>query len=182
MKYTEKVMGIVKDSLALIEQVKTEREDLKFRHENGEFTDKWFAVKNRELDSKEEELRLEASRLLQEAGKAYCAMVEKTTEIDGAMLHDDAKLLQMDLKMTPHQFEVLVEKHRENPLMSQLLREYSNKHEGLYASFAPTAADKIGAFNDFVGKAMDTVRTPDTMTAALFQDGKCIPQICLEGE
>ena len=182
MKYTEKVMGIVKDSLALIEQVKTEREDLKFRHENGEFTDKWFYVKNRELDSKAEELRLEASRLLQEAGKAYCAMVEKTTEIDGTMLHDDAKLLQMDLKMTPHQFEVLVEKHRENPLMSQLLREYSNKHEGLYANFAPTAADKIGAFNDFVGKAMDTVRTPDTMTAALFQDGKCIPQVCPESE
>ena len=182
MKYTEKIMGIVKDSLALIEQIETEREGLKIRHENGEFTDTWFAVKNKELDGKVEALRLEASRLLQETGKAYCAMVEKTTEIDGTMIHDDAKLLQMDLKMTPHQFEVLVEKHRDNPLMSQLLREYSNKHEGLYASFAPAAGDKIGAFNDFVSAAMDTVRTPDTMSAALFQDGKLVPQACTESE
>lgn len=182
MKYTEKVMSIVKDSMALIEKIETEREDLKTRHENGEFTDTWYDVKNKELDGKVTAVRLEASRLLQETGKAYSAMLEKNSEIDGTMIHEDAKLLQLDIKMTPHQFEVLVEKHRDNPLMSQLLRDYSNKHEGLYSSFPATAEDKIGAFNDFVGAAMDTVRTPDTMPAALFQDGKLIPQACTESE
>ena len=105
-----------------------------------------------------------------------------STEISGAMLQDDAKLLQMDLNMTPHQFEVLVEKHQGNPLMTQLLREYSNKHEGLYANFAPTGEDKISAFNDFVGRALNAVREPELLASAMFLDGHGVPQICPEGE
>ena len=86
------------------------------------------------------------------------------------------------MKMTAHQFEMMVEKHKDNPLMAQLLQEYSNKHEGLYAGFLPTVDGKAAAFDDYVSAAMNTLRTPDSISAAMFQDGKYAPQFCTESE
>ena len=41
---------------------------------------------------------------------------------------------------------------------------------------------KINAFDSFVGSAMSTLRTPDSLSAAMFQDGKYTPAVCTESE
>ena len=182
MKYTEKVMNIVKDALSRMEQITGQIKELDRRYKAEEITGMDYQAKKAELEKQLEANRLDAAQKLQETGKVYREAVERGDQIDSTMLHDDAKLLQLDMKMTAYQFEALVEKHKANPLMCQLLVDYSNKHEGLYTGFIPTAANKTAAFDSFVGSAMNTLRTPDSLSAAMFQDGKYTPQFCAESE
>lgn len=182
MKYTDRVMNIVKDALSRMEQITGQIEDLNLRFKAGQISVVDHQARKAELEKQLNTARYEASQQLQNTGKAYREAVEQGAEIDSTMLHDDAKLLQLDMKMTAHQFEALVEKHKDNSLMAQLLQEYSDKHEGLYAGFLPTVEAKINAFDSFVGSAMSTLRTPDSLSAAMFQDGKYTPQFCIESE
>ena len=182
MKYTEKVMNIVNGALSKMEKITGQIEDLNRRFKAGELSGVDYQTQKAELEKQLNAARYEANQQLQDTGKAYREAVEQGTEIDSTMLHDDAKLLQLDMKMTAHQFETLVEKHKDNPLMAQLLQEYSDKHEGLYAGFLPTVAAKINAFDSFVGHAQNTIRTPDSLSAAMFQDGKYTPIFCTESE
>ena len=182
MKYTDRVMNIVKDALSRMEQITGQIKGLDRRFKAEEISGMDYQAQKAELEKQLEANRLDAAQKLQATGKAYREAVEQGAEIDSTMLHDDAKLLQLDMKMTAHQFEALVEKHKNNPLMAQLLQEYSDKHEGLYAGFLPTVEAKINAFDSFVGSAMSTLRTPDSLSAAMFQDGKYTPQFCTESE
>ncbi len=182
MKYTEKVMNIVKGALSRMEQISGLIEDLTGRFKAEQISGVDYAAQKNELEKQLDTTWLEANQQLQDTGKAYREAVEQGAEIDSTMLHDDAKLLQLDMKMTAHQFEALVEKHKDNPLMAQILQEYSDRHEGLYAGFLPTVEAKINAFDGFVGAAQNTIRTPDSLSAAMFQDGKYTPQICTESE
>ena len=175
-------MNIVKDALSRMEQITVQIKELDRRFKAEEISGVDYQAQKAELEKQLNTARYEANQKLQETGKAYREAVEQGAEIDSTMLHDDAKLLQLDMKMTAHQFEVLVEKHKGNPLMAQLLQEYSNKHEGPFAGFLPTVEAKISAFDSFVGSAQNTLRTPDSLSAAMFQDGKHIPQFCTESE
>lgn len=182
MKYTEKLMNVVKNALSRMEQITGKIEDLNRRFKAEEIAGRDYSAQKAELEKQWDTVRLDVAQKLQNIGRAYREAVKQGAVIDGTMLHDDAKLLQLDMKMTAHQFEVLVEKHKDNPLMAQLLQEYSDKHEDLYAGFLPTVDAKISAFDGFVDAAMSTIRTPDSMQAAFFQDGKYTPQICTEVE
>ena len=182
MKYTEKVMNIVKGALSKLEQLTGQIGDLNRRFKAEVISGVDYQAQKAELEKQLNTARYEANQQLQETGKAYREAVEQGTEIDSTMLHDDAKLLQLDMKMTAHQFEVLAEKHKDNPLMVQLLQEYSDKHEGLYAGFLPTVEAKINAFDGFVRSAQNTLRTPDNLQAAFFLDGRYTPQLCTEIE
>lgn len=182
MKYTDRVMNIVKDALSQMEQITGQLKALDRRFKAEEISGVDYQAQKAEVEKQLEANRLDAAQKLQETGKAYREAVEKGAEIDSTMLHDDAKLLQLDMKMTAHQFEALVEKHKDNPLMAQLLQEYSNKHEGLFAGFLPTVEAKINAFDSFVGSAQNTLRTPDSLSAAMFQEGRYTPQLCTESE
>ncbi len=182
MKYTEKVMNIVKGALSRMEQITGQIEELSRRFKAKDISGMDYQTQKAELEKQLNTARYEANQKLQETGKAYREAVEQGAEIDSTMLHDDSKLLQLDMKMTAHQFEALVEKHKDNPLMAQLLQEYSDKHEGLYAGYLPTVGAKINAFDSFVGSAQNTLRTPDSISAAMFQEGKYTPQLCTESE
>lgn len=182
MKYTEKVMNIVKGALSKMEQITGQIEDLDRRYKAEEIAGVDYQAQKAELETQLEVNRRDAAQKLQETGKAYHEAVEQGADIDSTMLHDDAKLLQLDMKMTAHQFEALVEKHKDNPLMAQLLQAYSDKHEGLYAGFLPTVEAKINSFDNYVGAALNALRTPDSLQSAFFQDGRYTPQCCTESE
>lgn len=182
MKYTEKVMNIVKSALSEMEQIAEQIEELNRRFKAEEISGKDYQAQKAELEKQQETVRLDATQKLQETARSYRVAVEQGAEIDSTMLHEDAKLLQLEMKMTPHQFEALAEKHKDNPLMVQLLQEYSNKHEGLFAGFLPTVEAKINAFDGFVRSAGNAIRTPDGLQAAFFQAGKHTPQFCTESE
>lgn len=183
MKFTDKVMHVVKDALSQQERLNSQITELEAQYLQHEaISGQEFRERADELKKQQAAIIPNANLQLQEISRAYGAAVEKSMEIDGSMLHEDAQLLQLDLKMTPRQFEALVEKHKGNPLMVQLLQEYSNKHEGLYAGWLPTADTKILAFGNFITAAENSVRYPHGLQAAMLLEGKLTPQICTESE
>jgi len=181
MKYTDRIMHIVNSAMATRAQIVKQIEDLDAKLKAERITVAVYREEKAALEKQLEAVRMDAAQKLQETGKAYREFVEQGNQIDSSMLHDDAKLLQMDVDFTRYQFDALVEKHKDNPLMLQLLQEYSNKRDGKYG-LVPSGTSKINAFDAFVGAAMDAVRTPDSLKAAFFLDGKYTPQICTESE
>jgi len=182
MRYTEKVMTLVERTLTASKEINTQIRELKAIYRAERITTVDFKQQLSELETIKRQLCMDAAQQLQAMRNDYQAAATKNSEIDSSMLHEDAKLLQLGVKMNAHQFETLVEKHRDNPLMAQLLQEYSNKHEGLYAGFIPTAESKIKAFDSFIGSAQNTIRDPESLQAAFFQTGKYTPQQCTESE
>ncbi|MBQ8823804.1 MAG: hypothetical protein IJZ64_01065, partial [Ruminococcus sp.] len=47
-----------------------------------------------------------------------------------------------------------VQRHQDNPLMAQLLRNYQQKHEGLYSDYVPDTEQKIKDFDDLDGLSL----------------------------
>lgn len=183
MKFTEKVMHIVTGALQQKERLNSQKEALEVQYLQHEaISGQEFKKRTQKLQEQLTDVYANVTQQLQVISSEYGAVVEKSIELDGSMLHEDAKLLQLDLKMTPHQFEALAEKHKENPLMVQLLQEYSDKHEGLYAGWLPTADAKIRAFGDFVTIAGNAIKMPQSLQAAMLFEGKLTPQICTESE
>ena len=84
--------------------------------------------------------------------------------------------------MTPQQFEALAIKHKGNYMMQQLLREYSEKHKGLYAELEASPKQKTEEFESFIASATSAVLAPDTLQAAMFATGKHTPAACTEEE
>ena len=101
MKYTEKVMDIVKRTVASMEQITGQIQELEARYKADQISGVEYQEKKAELQKQRDLLRLDATQKLLETGKAYRTAVEQGTEIDGTMLHEDAKLLQLDFKNDP---------------------------------------------------------------------------------
>ena len=181
MKYTDRIMHIVNSAMATRAQIVKQIEDLDAKLKAERITVAVYREEKAALEKQLEAIRMDAAQKLQDTGKAYREFVEQGNQIDSSMLHDDAKLLQLDVDFTQHQFDTLVEKHKDNPLMLQLLQEYSTKHDGKYG-LVPSGTSKINAFDGFVGAALNAVRTPDSLQSAFFQGGKYTPQICTESE
>lgn len=181
MKYTDRIMDIVKSAMTKRDQIVGQIAELDAQLKAERITLAVYREKKASLEKQLEAIRMDAAQKLQDTGKAYRELVEQGNQIDSSMLHDDAKLLQLNVDFTQHQFDALVEKHKDNPLMLQLLQEYSTKHDGKYG-LVPSGASKINAFDGFVGAALNAVRTPDILQSAFFQDGKYTPQICTESE
>lgn len=182
MKYTDIAINAVKSAIERQKHLKAQEKVLKAEYQAENITAKEFRKQQEEIRRQLQSSNAEAQKKLNEIEKAYIQVVHKAAELDGSKIHEDAKLLQLDLKMTPQQFEALVTKHRENPLMQQLLREYSDKHDGLYADMVPSPTAKAEEFAGFIRTAVNAVRTPDCLQAAMFVEGRYTPQCCTESE
>lgn len=182
MTYTEKAQAIVNEALAAVQNIEAQIRELKAEYKAERISGEEYRKQMAELDGSRQQLHLNATKQLQAVATSYKELVQRNSELDSSKIHDDARILQMDIKMTVHQFEKLVEKHKDNPLMAQLLQEYSNKHEGLYAGFIPTAERKMEAFDGYINAAQKAIRTPDSLQSAFFQTGKYTPQYCTESE
>lgn len=182
MKYTDIAINAVKSAIERQKHLKAQEKALKAEYQAGNITAREFRKKQEEIKQQLQAVNIETLQKLNEIETAYKQAVHKAAELEGGKIHEDAKLLQLDIKMTPQQFEALAAKHQNNPLMLQLLREYSNKHEGLYADMVPSPTAKTEEFAGFIRSAVNAVRTPDGLQAAMFVEGKYTPQFCTESE
>lgn len=183
MKYTDRVMNSVNSMMEQFEGISAEEKRLKEQYAREEIAGKVFNEKTAELRARREEVRGTILKQIEKARADYQGTVERNGEISASMLHDDAKLLQMEgLNLTKRQFTALVQRHQDNPLMAQLLRNYQQKHEGLYSDYVPDTEQKIKDFDDFASAARATVRDPDTMQAAFFLSGRYTPKYANESD
>lgn len=182
MKYTEKVLQIVKKAVEQLSQLSEQERQLDTAYNRGKVSTEDYKTQKAEIREISDQIRQAEQLKLQQAKSGYVAAVRKASQVDGVKLHEDARILQMDIKLTPYQFEALAEKHKDNPLMLQLLQAYGEKHEGLYAVMVPTATTKEAEFDGFISAAADSLRTPDSLKAAMFIEGHYTPKYCTEGE
>lgn len=183
MRYTDKIMNIVTAALAKYGPINEEISELERQYQQNRITGSVFREKKDALERQREAIRMTAYQEIEGVRPAYHEYVMKATEVSGAMLHEDAKLLTLDgLTLTPRQFTALVEKHKDNVLMTSLLKDYANAHEGLYADYIPGPDEKIRGFDGYADAANNTLRSPTSLQAAFFLDGKYTPAYCTEEE
>ena len=177
MKYTEKVHSTVMNAVKEMQKLDKLKADAQ-----KNFAGDRLKTELETIFKQREQVRQDAQATVEACRAAYKAAVEKGTELDGSMLTDDAKILSSGIVLSAHQFSALVEKHRNNPLMTGLLKQYQNKHEGLYVDFVPSADAKITEFNSFCNTARSVLYNENGMQTAFFESGRCTPGICTENE
>lgn len=177
MNYTKKVMDTVTNAFAEYQKIDAELERAKARLDAEELGAKGYADLVASLNLSRAQVRTEAQRALAEIKTEYQEVMEASMEVDASMLHDDAKLLHLPgLELTTRQFSALVNKHKDNPLMMQLLGSYQSEHPGLYADHVPSPQNRLSDFDSFVGAGVRALENPNGLQAGFFLDGYYAPQ------
>ncbi len=180
MKYTEKVQEIVARAVEELKACRAHSDELGEKYRREEIGGNAYREQLYQIEQKAIDIRTKWNTELEQIRQAYMATVEEGSLVDGSMLHEDAKLLEMGLTLTEWQYTKLVEKHRGNQLMTQLLRQYGERHPGLYADMPASPEIKKSEFNGYINAAKNVVSVPDTMQAALFETGTYIPSAATE--
>lgn len=173
MKYTERVLELVKNTMANFERIKNSLKEIEQQRSNDDITDKRYGELLQDLRVQKDALMLEAKKTIAEIAEMYRFEVMGNTIVHGEMLSEDAKLLQIEgFTLSPLQFSALVARHQNNPLMMQLLYNYKQKNPKLYTDYFVLPDEKINAFNRYTGVAASIVANPeDKMKYAMFLDG-----------
>lgn len=189
MKYTEKVINIVKNARYKMKEI-----DEQINAANAELSAK--RIKNRnstyppedtyQLEEKIKELSEKkfytGNTAEDKLRSIYSEYIEKIQNFSGDMLHEDSKLLSLDgIVLSYKQFSNLVEKHKENPLMIQLLSNYNEKHAIQYNGVLPTIEQKKNDFNSFIDEATAIVNlNREDFLAGNFMRGDYTPESVFE--
>lgn len=173
--YGRKVHEIVDAALEVVGGVDAERKELDQKMKDGIITQKHYGETVAELQRRKDRAVVDANLAIEKIRQQHAKAVSDWDTIDGSKLDEgDAKLLQLCDRMTAKQFQQLCTKHRENSVMLGLLADYAERHSalGLSADRPIDAKTRLTNFDTFCATASRAVKSPDTLSAALFLDGR----------
>lgn len=175
INYGRKVHEIVNAALAVTAGADAERKVLDQKMKDGIITQKRYGETVAELQRRKDRAVVDANIEVEKIRREHEAAVTAWDALDGSKIDEgDAKLLQLCDKMTVQQFQQLCTKHRENSVMLKLLADYAERHSGLglTADRPIDAKTRLTNFNTFCVAASRAVKSPNTLQAALFLDGR----------
>ncbi len=173
--YGKRVHDVVGAALEAIGGVDAERKELDRKMKDGIITQKHYGETVAELQRRKDRAVVDANLAIEEIRQQHAKAVSDWDTLDGAKLDEaDAKLLQLCDRMSAQQFQQLCDKHRENSVMLGLLADFAERHAdlGLTADRPIDAKTRLTNFNTFCATASRAVKSPDTLSAALFLDGR----------
>lgn len=173
--YGEKVHKIVDAALEVIGGADAERKQLDQKMKDGIITQKRYGETVAELQRRKDRATIDANLEVEKIRREHEAAVNAWNVLDGSKIdHDDAELLRLCDRMTSQQYQALCDKHRENATMSKLLADFADRHAdlGLTADRPIDAKMRLTNFNTFCAAASRAVKSPNTLQAALFLDGR----------
>lgn len=173
--YGRKVHEIVDAALEVIGGVDAERKQLDQKMKDGIITQKRYGETVAELQRRKDRAVVDANIAVEGIRREHEAAVNAWDTLDGSKIdHDDAELLRLCDRMTSQQYQALCDKHRENATMAKLLADYADRHAdlGLTADRPIDAKTRLTNFNTFCATASRAVKSPNTLQAALFLDGR----------
>ncbi len=178
-KYVKDVHEIVDRATVFLEKLDTQEKNVREQLARDELGTTGAEAKREEIGQQRRATMAAALADLDTVHSAFTEALEQAQLVDASQLHEDAKLLNLPgLELSSAQFTALVEKHKENPLMVQLLQSYQADRPGLYSDVVmPTPENQKAAFADFLGAAKRTVQEPGGMFSAFFADGKLDPAV-----
>lgn len=173
--YGRKVHEIVDAALEVVGGVDGERKELDRKMKDGIITQKHYGETVAELQRRKDRAVVDANLAIEEIRREHEAAVDAWNVLDGSKIdHDDAELLRLCDRMSAQQFQQLCTKHKENSVMLGLLADYSERHAdlGLTADRPIDAKTRLTNFDTFCATASRAVKSPNTLQAALFLDGR----------
>lgn len=173
--YGRKVHEIVDAALEVIGGVDAERKQLDQKMKDGIITQKHYGETVAELQRRKDRAVVDANIAVEGIRREHEAAVNAWNVLDGSKIdHDDAELLRLCDRMTSQQYQALCDKHRENATMAKLLADYADRHAdlGLTADRPIDAKTRLTNFDTFCAAASRAVKSPNTLQAALFLDGR----------
>lgn len=178
-KYVKDVHEIVNRATASLEKLDTQEKNVREKLARDEIGATGAEAKREEIGQQRRATVAAALADIDTIHNTFTEALERAQLVDASQLHEDAQLLNLPgLTLTDAQFTALVEKHRDNPLMAQLLQSYQTAHPSLYSNMViPTPENQKAAFADFLGAAKRAVREPGGMFSAFFADGKLDPVV-----
>lgn len=175
INYGKRVHDVVTAALEVINGADAERKELDQKMKNGSISQKFYDETAAELQRRKDlaicDANLEIEAIRQQHEKAVTAW----NALDGSKIdRDDAELLKLCDKMTAQQYQQLCTKHKENSVMLKLLADYADRHSdlGLTADRPIGAKTRLTNFDTFCAAASRAVKDPNTISAALFLDGR----------
>lgn len=173
--YGKKVHAVVDAALEIIGGADAERKSLDQKTKDGIITQKRYEETVAELQRRKDRATIDANLEVEKIRREHEAAVNAWNVLDGSKIdHDDAELLRLCDRMTSQQYQALCDKHRENATMAKLLADYADRHAdlGLTADRPIDAKTRLTNFNTFCAAASRAVKSPNTLQAALFLDGR----------
>lgn len=173
--YGKKVHDIVSAALEVIDGADAERKKLDQKMKNGSISQKFYAETVEELQRRRDRAVCDANTEVEKIRREHEAAVTAWDTLDGSKIDEaDAKLLQLCDRMNPQQYQQLCTKHSSNSTMLKLLADYADRHAdlGLVADRPIDAKTRLTNFNTFCAAASRAVKSPNTLQAALFLDGR----------
>ena len=175
ISYGKRVHDVVDAALEIINAANTERKQLDQKMKDGIIAQKRYGETVAELQRRKDRAVVDANLAIEEIRREHEAAVDAWNVLDGSKIdHDDAELLRLCDRMSAQQFQQLCTKHKENSVMLGLLADYSERHAdlGLIADRPIDAKTRLTNFNTFCATASRAVEAPDTLSAAMFLDGR----------
>lgn len=173
--YGKKVHAVVDAALEVIGGADAERKSLDQKMENGTITQKHYGETAAELQRRRDRAVVDANLAIEEIRQQHAKAVSDWDTLDGSKIdRDDVELLRLCDRMSAPQFQALCTKHRENATMLGLLADFAERHAdlGLSADRPIDAKTRLTNFDTFCAAASRAVKSPNTLQAALFLDGR----------
>lgn len=175
INYGKRVHDVVSAALAVIDAAIAERDELDQKMKKGSISQKFYGESVAELQRRRDRAICDANLEIEAIRQQHEKAVSDWNVLDGSKIdRDDAELLRLCDRMTAPQFQALCDKHRENSVMLKLLADYADRHAdlGLTANRPVDAKTRLTNFDVFCAAASRAVKSPDTISAALFLDGR----------
>lgn len=175
INYGKRVHDVVTAALEVINGADAERKELDQKMKNGSISQKFYDETAAELQRRKDRAICDANLEIEAIRQQHEKAVTAWNALDGSKIdRDDAELLKLCDKMTAQQYQQLCTKHKENSVMLKLLADYADRHSdlGLTADRPIGAKTRLTNFDTFCAAASRAVKDPNTISAALFLDGR----------
>ena len=186
MKYTEKVIQIMKSRCEYLQVLKKEKEKLDSLLSAERIGAADHHDKIQAMQKEYDDTFMETRNQLYELIPNYNNAVDDSLDLNGTMLNDDVRILSTpNLELTKHQLQAIADRNHDNPLVCQMLRtridEETRKGKDVYIDGLPASKEvKKQMFLNFVNLSANAAKDCSGISAAMIMENRCTPKECTE--
>ena len=173
-EFVKRINTLVEETLEKLNGIEQEKREARNDFNKKRLTAEVLQEKLAELNQQIPTIRAEYTGAANVIKAEFSDAVTKFFALDGSKVHEDAKIFDYDVTLTEEQLQNLVEKHKENSFMLQLIRKYAENHNILIVM--PMGEKEYrDKFEEFLRHASYTVFNPDALTSGFFLGGHYDP-------
>lgn len=177
MNFKTRVYNAVTTYISKLDEMNAAEKEIAAQERAEKIGHGYACERREELEAQRKAAYENALAEIEHIRRSHNEAVDAWDEMDGSKLDKDAELLKLDISMTQKQYQQLVDKHKDNSLMLQLLCDYADRHpeEPLFADRPADAKTRKDNFDEYCNRAASACRNPSSISAAMFLDDNGVP-------